>query len=195
MDDLAQACQTALVWVSIYAENQLVEYWLSTQINPIADEPLEQSVDQLRHQWLSKLSTMAPMIAKYFQDLSIKCSIRMRYLGNMLRIWFASQAQTEIGLGPLAEEALPKDRWISPDAEVITCPPVDDDASDGYPNVLFSGVNQGIREPHPELPGRHIALIATNNNRVQTPPYTLERMQACLQKQVAFNQRILKNVP
>jgi hypothetical protein len=192
-DYSAQAGQTALVGVSIHVDNQLVEYWLETQINPIADEPSEQYVDNLRDQWLSELTAMSPMTAQYFQDMGIEYSIRMRYQGNVLRIWFAPRAQTQIGLVPLAEEAIPKERWISPEAEVITYPPVPDDVAGNYANVLFSGLAQGTRDSNPEIPGGHTALIATNNNRVQTPPNSLERMHARLQKQVAFNQRVLKN--
>jgi hypothetical protein len=44
MDYWAQAGNTALAGVSIHVQNQLVEDWLGTQINPIADEPLEQYV-------------------------------------------------------------------------------------------------------------------------------------------------------
>jgi hypothetical protein len=121
-------------------ENQRVKYWPETQINSIADEPLELYIDNLRDRWLSELSAMAPMISQYFQDRSIEYSTRMRYQGNMLRIWFAPHAKTQIGLVPLAEEAIPKGRWISPDAEVITYPPVSDEVADNYANFLFSGI-------------------------------------------------------
>jgi hypothetical protein len=111
----------------------------------------------------------------------------------MLRIWFAPRAQPQIGLAPLAEEAMPKHRWIRPDPEVITCPPVWDEVADNYANFPVSGIAQGAREPDPEIPGGHTELIATNNNRVPIPPHFLERMDAGLQKHVAFNQRVLKN--
>jgi hypothetical protein len=48
-------------------------------------------------------------------------------------------------------------------------------------------------EHNPGIPGGHIALTATNNNGVQTPPNSLDMMHACLRKQVAFNRSILKN--
>jgi hypothetical protein len=85
-DYWAQDGQTSLVGASIHVDNRLVEYCLETQINQIADEPLEQYVDNLTDQWLSELTAMAPMIAQYFQDMSIEYSIRMRYQGNMLQI-------------------------------------------------------------------------------------------------------------
>jgi hypothetical protein len=71
--------------------------------------------------------------------------------------------------------------------------PVSNEVADNYANFLFSGIAQGARKPNQEIPGGHTALIATNNNRVLTPPYSLERMHASLQKQVAFKQRVLKN--
>jgi hypothetical protein len=85
------------------------------------------------------------------------------------------------------------DRWISPEAEVISYPPIPNEQSEAHAEMLFSGVSHGVRAPNPEIPGGHIAHIATNNNGVQTPPNSLDRMHACPQKQVAFNQRILKS--
>jgi hypothetical protein len=82
--------------------------------------------------------------------------------------------------------------WLSPDPEVVTYPPIPNELTENHANLLFSGVTQGVRAPNLEIPGGHIAPIATNNNRVQTPPNSLDRMHACIQKQVAFNQRILK---
>jgi hypothetical protein len=58
--------------------------------------------------------------------------------------------------------------------------------------VLFGGVIQDKRYPNPETSGGHIALIAVKNNPVQVPPMSLERMHASLQKQIAFNRRVLK---
>jgi hypothetical protein len=59
--------------------------------------------------------------------------------------------------------------------------------------MLFTGIVQGFRVPNPAIPGAHIALIATNNNRVQTPINSLDKMHVCLQKQFELNQRILRN--
>jgi hypothetical protein len=77
--------------------------------------------------------------------------------------------------------------------EVASYPPISNGLADDHANLPFSGVAQGVRDLNPEIPGGYIALVATNNNGVQTPPNSLERIHACLQKQVAFNQRILKN--
>jgi hypothetical protein len=43
-----------------------------------------------------------------------------------------------------------------------------------------------------EISGGRIALITTNNNPVQVPPRSLDRMHASRQRQIAFNKRVLK---
>jgi hypothetical protein len=50
-----------------------------------------------------------------------------------------------------------------------------------------------MRTPNPEIPEGSIALVATNNNKVQQPPNTLDRIHASREKQIAFNKRVLKN--
>jgi hypothetical protein len=67
----------------------------------------------------------------------------------------------------LAEAPVPKDLWISPEAEVVSYQPVPNELSEHHANLLFSGVAQGIRAPNPEIPGGHIALIAANASCVQ----------------------------
>jgi hypothetical protein len=136
---------------------------------------------------------MTPMIAQYFQGANIDYVFRMRYQANKLRMRFARRDQTIADMVPLPEAPVPKDRWISPGADVISHPPFPNEVSESHAGLLFSGVAQGIRAPNPEIPGGHIALIATNNNGVQAPPNSRDRMHACLQNPVAFNQRILKN--
>jgi hypothetical protein len=44
----------------------------------------------------------------------------------------------------------------------------------------------------PEVQGGKIAPIETNNQLVQKPPNSLDRLTSTYQKQVAYNQRILK---
>jgi hypothetical protein len=61
-----------------------------------------------------------------------------------------------------------------------------------YAPALFTNLQgESCRVPNPEISGGYIALVATNNNRVPLPPSSLERMQACLRKEVAFNRSIL----
>jgi hypothetical protein len=59
--------------------------------------------------------------------------------------------------------------------------------------ILFGSDAQGVRAPNPEVQGGYISLVATNNNKVEQPPYNLERMPSSLQEQIAFIQYVLKN--
>jgi hypothetical protein len=61
---------------------------------------------------------------------------------------------------------------------------------DGRVTVLLGG-NQQERYDDPEVQGGRIALIASNNNIVQRPPNSLDRMHASFSKQVAYNQHVL----
>jgi hypothetical protein len=116
----------------------------------------------------------------------------MRYQGNALRVWFTPEEVAAAGLDkPLAEVPIVKDRWISNDAEVLSYPPRSDEVAAKCAQLPFGGVTQRPY-PNPEVAGGHIALIATNNNPMQVPPPTLYQMHASLQKQIAFNRRMLK---
>jgi hypothetical protein len=95
----------------------------------------------------------------------------------MFRTWFARRDQS---LTPLAEAPVPKDLWVSREAEVVTYQPIPKELSEHHANLLFSGVDQGVRAPNAEILGGYIALIATNNSEVQTPPDSLDRMHTCL---------------
>jgi hypothetical protein len=75
----------------------------------------------------------------------------------------ATRLQTLSGLTPLAEAPVPKDLWISSDAEVVYYPPIPNELLEHHANLLFSGVAQEVRALNPEIPGGHIALIATVN--------------------------------
>jgi hypothetical protein len=162
-------------------------------LEPIADELLEVHLNQLQAQWLDELRAMDPIMTQYFQLQSIEYVFRMRRQANTLRVWFARKDQVTAGIAPLAEESVPKDRWISPDAEVVTYPPILNEGAEDRAALLFSGLTQGVRAPNPEISGGYVALVVTNNNKVPKPSNSLERIHACSKKQVALNQRILKN--
>jgi hypothetical protein len=49
-----------------------------------------------------------------------------------------------------------------------------------------------IRYQNHENGGGSIALVATNNTEVQAPPPYLGRMHASLEKEIAFNNRVLE---
>jgi hypothetical protein len=88
-----------------------------------------------------------------------------------------------------------KDKYFGPnDITVISYPPVPEEpVADAAKAFFRENITRGSRVPIPEIRGGNIALIETNNNKVQRPLDSLERMHACREKQVAFNQRILKN--
>jgi hypothetical protein len=87
---------------------------------------------------------------------------------------------------------MPKDKWIAQEAEVLIAPPLPFSIEEAAA-ARFSGVVQEPPTPNPEIEGCQIVLIAQNNSKVQRPPQYLDRMHASLQKQVAFNGRVLKN--
>jgi hypothetical protein len=93
----------------------------------------------------------------------------------------------------LIEAPIPKDKWIAPDAETISFPPIPGaDVREG--SEYLSGCDfQGTCVTNPEVRGGYVAFVASNNNRMQKPPQSLDRMHAALSMQISFNQRVLKN--
>jgi hypothetical protein len=65
-----------------------------------------------------------------------------------------------------------------------------DDIAVDFGRILLGG-RQQERYDDPEVQGGRTALIASNNNIVQRPPNSLDRMHASYSKQVAYNQRVL----
>jgi hypothetical protein len=116
----------------------------------------------------------------------------MRYQGNTLRVCFTPEEVAAAGMKPLAELPVQKDRWATHDPEVLTYPPMSQEFAEHSAQLLFSGISQRARVPNPGVAGGHIALIATNNNSVQDPPFALDSMHAFRQMQISFNHRILK---
>jgi hypothetical protein len=120
LDYWAQAGQTAMVGVSLQVDNHTVEYWMPMTIDPIADEPLDKYLTNLQIQSQTKIREMSPCIAQCYDSAPMKSVFRMRYQGNVLRVWFTPEETTAIGSDkPLAEVPVAKDadftRWISPD--------------------------------------------------------------------------------
>jgi hypothetical protein len=142
IDYWAQAWQTAVVGISAVHDNQQIEYWLQIQVQSIAGEPVEAYLTQLKAQWLDELNVMTPMIAQYFQKQNIDYVFPMPYQPNALQMWFARRDHVIEGMVPLADAPVPKDGWISPDAEVVSYPPIPNELSEFHANLLFSGVAQ-----------------------------------------------------
>jgi hypothetical protein len=163
----------------------------------LALDPFEEDDDGkayapvLQHLWLSKLQRMSPQIAAECDKPERDFSYGMRYEGNALKVWFIPTANMTSGLDkPLAETPVPTDKWVSTEAIVLTYPPMPDQYAQHSAQILFGGQTQE-RYDDPDVQGGKIALITSNNNRVQKPPNSLDRMHASLPKQIAYNQRVL----
>jgi hypothetical protein len=140
-----------MVGISMNIGMHAIEYWLPITIEPIADESLEQYPIHLQNQWQRELGRMSPLITRYFADKSIRYVFRMRYQGNMLRVWFAKEEDEAAGIRPLAEAPILKDRWVSPEVEVVSCLPMPEGFVENSPTILFSGMAQGVRIPNPRF--------------------------------------------
>jgi hypothetical protein len=79
------------------------------------------------------------------------------------------------------------------EVDVLSIPIVPDPKAEEEARRIFEGPAQMIRDSNPECPGSAMALVVSNNLPVQARPNTLARMDACRQKQVAFNERVLQN--
>jgi hypothetical protein len=69
----------------------------------------------------------------------------MKYQGNVLMVWFASEEIAAVRAVPLAEFPVSKDRWIAADAEVLTFPSMPNEFVEQAAQLLFNGVDQGVR--------------------------------------------------
>jgi hypothetical protein len=114
-------------------------------------------------------------------------------LSNTLRVWITPKAFWKSGIRPLVEASVPRDRWTNIEgAEVVSYPLIPNDLAENSANLLFSGDLQGVRSADPEIPGGFIALVATNDNEMQKPPHSLERIHASVEKQISFSRWVLK---
>jgi hypothetical protein len=60
---------------------------------------------------MEKIGRMSPWIAQYFPEFEFQCSIRMKYLNNLSRVWFTKGDLRSPSGHPLAEAAISKDKW------------------------------------------------------------------------------------
>jgi hypothetical protein len=73
-------------------------------IDPIADEPSDTYLVNLQVQWQAKIRETSPCIARRYDSAPMKFTFRMRYQGNVLRVWFTWEGVAAIGLDkPMAE--------------------------------------------------------------------------------------------
>jgi hypothetical protein len=148
----------------------------------------------LKEPWLEKLRRTSPTVALNLETLGKDFGMKIRYLYNNLRVWFAPNSSIQGGLNrSLAEDPVAKDTWVSHDMMVFSYPPMSDEKVKESPTALF-GPGSILQERYddPEVHGGKIALIASNNNKVQKPPNFLDRMQSTFLKQSAYRQRVLE---
>jgi hypothetical protein len=147
----------------------------------------------LKELWMERLRGISNDVAHLLGTLGNDFGIEIRYLRNVLRVWFVPLFEAKpVTKRPLAEEPIPKDKWFTPsDLMAFSAPPIDQVQNEVA--ILF-GPECPLQElyPDPEVQGGKIALIAFKQMRAQEPPNDLDRMQSVLQKQVAYNQRIME---
>jgi hypothetical protein len=189
----AWARQEIAVGVAFFINSHTTEYWMNLVLDQLADDDEGRAyAGALQQLWLWRLRQLSAQVAAEcdaVQDYSYK----MRCQGNAFKVWYTPTAHFVGGLDePLAEAPIPKDKWFTDDVIALSYPPVPDQFAEQSAGILFGGRLQE-RYPDPEVQGGKIALIASNNNIVQKPPNSLDRMHASLPKQVSYNQRVLRD--
>jgi hypothetical protein len=178
--------------VGLYINDHSCEYWLDIPLQTVVYENEGQACFAVLHQlWLEELSRLSPQVAVACERLETDFVYKMRYQGNVLKVWYTPGELTLACLSiPLAEKPISKDKWFDGRVTVLSDPPMSDDIAADFGRILLGGQLQE-RCDNQEVQGGQIALIASNNNIVQRPPNSLDRMHASYSKQVAYNQRVL----
>jgi hypothetical protein len=166
---------------------------LKLVLNPIEEDDDGKAYPLvLRQLWLSRLCQLSPQVAEACASLGTDFGYKMRYQGNALKVSYTPRANIDAGLKrPLVEIPVPKDKWIYEDITVLSYPPMPDQHATHSAQILVGGGKLQERYDDPGVQGGQIALIASNNNKVQRPPNSLDRIHASVPKQVAYNQHIL----
>jgi hypothetical protein len=182
-------------WIG--SDFHVIQFWeeLSDPIPVVGNCPDDDEgrayAGALQELWLWKLRQLSPRIAAECGALGQDFSYKMRYQGNSIKVWYTPTAHLVGGLDePLAEAPISKDKWYTDDVIALSYPPMPDQFAQQSADILFGGRLQE-RYPDPEVQGCKTALIASNNNIVQKPPNSLDRMHASLPKQVSYDQRVL----
>jgi hypothetical protein len=188
----AWAGQEIQTGVAFSVNNFHIEYWYDLVLHPDpdGDDPVVYP-RALQELWFERLSTLSPQIANQVQAMNVvDCRFETRYVGNRPRIWFVPEHISFKDWKPLLDSPLIRDKWITNEAFALSHPARPDDQCLSA-SIIFEGDLQG-RSDDPEVQGGRIALIAVNSNTVQKPPNCLDRMTTRKQKQVAYNERVLR---
>jgi hypothetical protein len=116
-----------------------LEFWTNLKLQPLPDdEDPYTNQHELHRLWLEKLRDTSPTVAQNLETFGIDFGMRMRYLYNTVKAWFAPNASIRDGINrSLAEDPVPKDRWISFDITVYPHPTLPDDQVKDTPSALF----------------------------------------------------------
>jgi hypothetical protein len=126
-----------MVGASLQLDNHTAEYWMPMTIDTVADEPLDTYLLNLQDQWQARIRELSPYIARCVYNAPMRFTFRMRYQGNVLRVSFTPEEIAGVGIDkPLAEAPVPRDRWVSNEAEVLTYPPTPDEHAAGSAQLL-----------------------------------------------------------
>jgi hypothetical protein len=184
--------QPLKVCIGLNINDYSSKYWLDLTMQLIEDVDDGKACPTVLQQlWLEILHKFSPHVAQACDALGSDFSYKVRHHDNIVKIWYTPRDFIERGLiTPLAEQPTVKDKWVSNTATVLTYPPMPPELVPSFAQILLGGRLQE-QYPDPEVQGGHIAHIASNNNIVQRPPNSLDRMHASLPKQVADNQHEL----
>jgi hypothetical protein len=142
---------------------RMIEYWMTITLQPVpGDDDPTIYLRVLKEAWMERLREISNGVAQMSEGLGDNFGVRVRYLYNGLRVWFAPTVTTQEGFtGPLAEEPCSKDKWYSwTDIMAFTHPTRPDDQVREEPTILF-GPGSLLQEWYddPEVQGGKIALI------------------------------------
>jgi hypothetical protein len=173
-----------------------IEYWMTVTLQPVpGDDDPTMYHRVLQELWMERLRGISNGVAQNLETLGDDFGVRVRYLYNSLRVWFAPNVTILGGhTRALAEEPCPKDKWYSwTDLMAFTHPTLPDAQIREEPSILFGpGSKLQERYDDPEVQGGKIALIAFKQMRAQKPSNGLDRMQSTFSKQIAYNQRVIE---
>jgi hypothetical protein len=144
------------VGVLVPETNHSIEYWMDLTLQPLPDDEEGTTYPlALKEPWLEKLRDISPTVAQNLETLGNDFGMRVRYLYNNLRVWFAPNSSIQAGINrSLAEDPVPKDKWVSHDMIVFSYPPMSDGEVKGSPIALF-GPGSILQERYddPEVQG------------------------------------------
>jgi hypothetical protein len=133
--------QPVRVGIGVNINNYSCEYWLDIPLQMTDDENEGQDYFAILHQlWLEELSRISPQVAISCSKLGTDYVYKMRYQGNVLKVWYTPGELERAGLDkPLAEKPIPKDKWSDGSVTVLSYPPMSDETASDFGRILLGG--------------------------------------------------------